>query len=196
VFVKNPKVVAGVAILVVVLVAGSFWMMRRGGGSSTIDLIDQLSTAEKRIGADAVTDGGQPLEVKDVTIGGQSHKAILAPPHSRISYNIQVPRRATLTLWFGLREDAVAKGSDGAQFRIGVSDGRTYEEYLREFVDPKTNEKDRRWFDASVDLSAYEGQQVWIVLNTDPEPPPARPRVPRTAVADYAVWGEPKITSK
>jgi hypothetical protein len=77
-----------------------------------------------------------------------------------------------------------------------VSDGRTYEEYLREFVDPKTNEKDRRWFDASVDLSAYEGQQVWIVLNTDPEPPPARPRVPRTAVADYAVWGEPKITSK
>ena len=72
-----------------------------------------------------------------------------------------MPRRATLTLWFGLREDAVAKDSDGAQFRIGVSDGRTYEEYLREFVDPKTNETDRRWFDATIDLSAYEGQQVW-----------------------------------
>lgn len=193
---KNPKVVAGLALAVVVLVVGSLWMMRRGGGASTIDLVEQLSGAEKRLGGDAPTDGGQAFEVKDVTIGGQSRRAIYAPPRSRIIYPLQVPRRATLTVWFGLREDAVAKGSDGAQFRIGVSDGRTYEEYLREFIDPTSNEKDRRWFEATIDLSAYEGQQVTLILNTDPEPPPARPRVPRTSVADYAVWGEPKITSK
>jgi hypothetical protein len=194
--VKNPKLIAGLAILVVIVIAGSFWMMRRGSGSTTIDLIEQLPGAVAKVGGEPPTDGGQPFEVKDVTIAGQSRKAIYAPPHSRITYTIQVPRRATLTVWFGLREDAMAKGSDGAQFRIGVSDGRTYEEYLREFVDPKTNERDRRWFDATIDLSAYEGQQVSLILNTDPEPPPARPRVPRTSAADYAVWAEPKITSK
>jgi hypothetical protein len=167
-------------------------MMRRGG-AFTVDLTDPalMQVAVKRI-LGHPTDGGEPFEVKDVTIAGQTHRAVYAPPHSRITHTITVPRRAVLTVWFGVREDAWAKECDGAQFRIGVSDGRTYEEYLREFVNPKANERDRRWFDATIDLSAYEGQQVDLIFNTDPGPP----KTPNTTVADYAVWGEPRLTSK
>ena len=190
---KNPKLVAALAVVVVLVIAGSFWMMRRGSGESGIDLTDpaQMQAAVKKI-LGHPADGGEPFEVKDVTVAGQTHRAIYAPPHSRIIYKIAVPRRAVLTVWFAVREDAWAKECDGAQFRIGVSDGRTYEEYLREFIKPKANERDRRWFDATIDLSAYEGQQVELIFNTDPGPP----KSPNTTVADYAVWAEPRLTSK
>lgn len=191
---KNPKIIAALAVVVVLVIAGSFWMMRRGSGEAGIDLTDPtlLQAAEKRIGADAAADGGVFWEVQDVTIAGQTHRAVYAPPYSRLIYKIDVPRRAVLTVWFGIREDAWAKDCDGAQFRIGVSDGRTYEEYLREFINPKANDRDRRWFDATIDLSAYEGQQVQLIFNTDPGPP----KSPNTAVADYTVWAEPKVTSR
>ncbi len=189
---KNPKLVAGLAVVVVVIIVGSFWMMRRGGGVVTIDLIQQLATAESR-STFKEPGGGTPFEVKDVTVGGVARKAIYAPPFSRISYKVEVPRRGTLTTWFALREDAWKGESDGVQFRIGVSDGRTYEEYLREFVNPKRREADRRWHEATIDLSAYEGQQVEIVFNTDPGPPR---RKKNTRKDDFAVWAEPKLASR
>jgi hypothetical protein len=190
--VKNPKLVAGLAVVVVVIIVGSFWMMRRGGEAVTIDLIGQLASAESRSTFKG-TEGGVPFEVKDVAIGGVSRRAIYAPPFSRITYKVEVPRRGTLTTWFALREDGWTGDSDGVQFRIGVSDGRTYEEYLREFVNPKKREKDRRWYEATIDLSAYEGQQVEIVFNTDPGP---RRRAKNTAKGDFAVWAEPKLASR
>ena len=56
----------------------------------------------------------------------------------------------------------------GAQFRIGVAEGRTYEEILKQYVNPKRG--DRRWFSARLDLAAYEGRQVKLIFNTDPGP--------------------------
>jgi hypothetical protein len=192
--VKNPKMIAAIAAAVVVVIAVSFWMMRRGSGSSGIDFTDPavLQNATKKVGGDVPTDGGTMFEVKDVTIAGQTHRAIYAPPHSRLIYKVEVPRRGVLTVWYGLREDAMTKDTDGAQFRIGVSDGRTYEEYVREFINPKANERDRRWFDATIDLSAYEGQQVDIIFNTDP----GAPRGKFNTVGDYTVWAEPKLAAK
>jgi len=192
--VKNPKTVAAVAVVVILVILGSVWMMRRGQGNEGLDLTSDamMQAATKKVGGAPPTDGGTPFEVKDVTIGGQAHRAIYAPPHSRLTYRIDVPRRGVLTVLFGLREDAWPKETDGAQFRIGVSDGRTYEEYLREYINPKANERDRRWFDAVIDLSAYEGQQVDVILSTDPGPP----KGPHTAVADYAVWAAPQIVAK
>lgn len=191
---KNPKVIGAAVVVVILVIVGSFWMIRRGQGNDGLDLTDEtmMSAATKKVGGNPPTDGGTPFEVTDVTIAGETHRAIYAPPHSRVIYKVQVPRRGVLTVWFGLREDAWAKETDGAQFRIGVADGRTYEEYLREYINPKANERDRRWFDATIDLSAYEGQQVDVILNTDPGPP----RGPHTAVADYAVWGDPKVIAK
>ncbi len=188
---KNGKLIAGLVVLAVVIVAGVFWMTRRGGQVVTIDLLAQLATAEKR--STWKTPGEEPFTVADVTIDGQTKKAVFAPPFSRITWTVEVPRRGALETSFALRQDAWTKTSDGVQFRVGVSDGRTYEEYLKEFANPTKRERDRRWFSATIDLSAYEGQTVKVVLSTDPGP---SRRAKNTSKDDYAVWGDPKITSR
>ena len=55
------------------------------------------------------------------------------------------------------------------------------------------NPKDggQKWFSAHLDLSAYEGREVRIILNTDPGP-----KGGGDAQNDFAVWGEPHIYSR
>ena len=184
---NNKKVVAALAGLAVVVAVVAFWMLRRSGPTAAIDLISLLPDAQKQTNWKEA--GDAPFSVSDVTLAGQSHKAIFAPPHSRIRWKIEVPRRGTLEIYYGLREDAWTGDGNGVQFRVGVSDGRTYEEYLKEVVNPRDRDRDRRWLTATVDLSAYEGQFVEINLNTDPGPP----RDAGDRRNDFALWGEPRI---
>jgi hypothetical protein len=59
-------------------------------------------------------------------------------------------------------------------------------------VNPKERDRDRRWLSAEIDLSAYEGQLVEIVLNTDPGPP----NDAADKRNDFAVWGGPRIVGR
>lgn len=184
---KIVAVLAGIAILVAIV---AIWMMGKGGTAVAIDLISLLPDAQKSGAWEEA--GGAQFAVTDVTLDGQTHKAIFAKPHSRIKWKIEVPRRGQLEVYFGVREDAWTADGNGVQFRIGVSDGRTYEEYLREVVNPKERDRDRRWLSASIDLSAYEGQLVEIILNTDPGPP----KDDADKRNDFAMWGEPRILGR
>jgi hypothetical protein len=184
---NNTKIVAALAGLAVLVAAGAFWMLRGGGEPVAIDLLAQLPDAQKS--SDWREPGDAPFTVADVTLAGQPHKAVFAPAFSRIRWKVEVPRRGTLEIYYGVREDAWTADGNGVQFRIGVSDGRTYEEYLKEVVNPKDRERDRRWLSASIDLSAYEGQLVEINLNTDAGPP----RDDRDRRHDFGLWGEPRI---
>jgi hypothetical protein len=184
---NNRKVVAALAGLAVVVAVVAFWMLRKGGTTAAIDLISLLPSAQKQTNWNEP--GDAPFTVSDVTLAGQSHKAIFAPPFSRIRWKVEVPRRGALEICYGLREDAWKGDGNGVQFRVGVSDGRTYEEYLKEVVNPKDRDRDRRWLTATIDLSAYEGQLVEINLNTDPGPP----RDAGDRRNDFALWGEPRI---
>lgn len=187
---NNKKVVAGLAVLAVVVAAAALWMLRQGGRAVPIDLIDRLADASARSTWEGP--GDPAFTVSDVTLDGQTHRALFAPPHSRIKWKIEVPRRGTLEVFFGVRQDAWEAEGNGVQFRVGVSDGRTYEEYLKEVVHPQARERDRRWLSAAVDLSAYEGQLVEVILNTDPGPP----RDDLDQRNDFALWGEPRIIGR
>jgi hypothetical protein len=184
---NNRKVVAALAALAVVVAVVAFWMLRQGGPAAATDLISLLPDAVMR--STWEQPGDKPFTVGPVTLAGETHQAIFAPPHARIRWKIEVPRRGTLEIYYGLREDAWSGDGNGAQFRIGVSDGRTYEEYLKEVVNPKDRERDRRWLSATIDLSAYEGQLIELNLNTDPGPP----KDAGDSRNDFAVWGEPRI---
>lgn len=186
---KNTKLVAGIIVLAVVVVIIAIWNSRRGGEGVLIDLLTQLGDAQKRT---TWTETAEPqFNVKDITLAGKSHKAIFAPPLSRIKFKIEVPRRGTFEVFYALRDDAWTAEGDGAQFRIGVSDGRTYEEYLKEVVNPKVRDRDRKWLPATIDLSAYEGQMVEIVLSTDPGPPDNK-----DSRNDFCLWGDPKVKGR
>jgi len=184
---NNKTVVAALAGLAVVVAAVAFFMLRDGGAVATIDLIGLLPQAVSR--STWEQPGDAPFSVKAVTLAGETHQAIFAPPHSRIRWKVEVPRRGTLEIFYGVREDAWTGEGNGVQFRVGVSDGRSYEQYLKEVVNPKDRDRDRRWLSATIDLSAYEGQLIEINLNTDPGPPDDA----GDSRNDLALWGEPRV---
>lgn len=171
---------AGPAILALLVAAGACSRIE-----NEVDLLGMLDAAEKRT---TVEDGPQ-FTRETVTIDGATRQAVIARPPSRIIYDITVPRDAWFEVAFAMKPESWDQAGDGAQFRVGVSDGRVYDELLREYVNPKRG--DRRWFSARLDLSAYEGRQVKLILNTDPGPPEGR-----DANNDLAVWAEPRIYSK
>jgi hypothetical protein len=177
---KNRAVIVVVAVVIVAALA--VWWMRKPTVSNEIDLVTQFGQAEKRPAPEV-------FELVDVIIDGQPRKSVLARPSSRLIYTITVPPDAWLETSFALRPDTWDKPGDGAQFRIGVSEGRTYEELLRQYVNPKRG--DRQWFTARLDLSAYEGRTVKVIFNTDPGPPGDG-----DTTNDEAVWGAPRVFSQ
>ena len=187
---NNKNVVAALAGLAVVVAVVAFWMLRTGGTTAAVDLISQLPEAQK---VSHWTEAGEaPFTVKPVSLAGESHTAIFAPAFSRIRWKVQVPRRGTLEVYYGLREDGWTGDGNGVVFSVGVSDGRTFEEYLREVVNPKEHDRDRRWLSATIDLTAYEGQLVEINFNTYAGPP----KDAGDTRNDLAVWGEPRVIGR
>jgi len=184
---NNRKVVAALAGLAVVVALAAFWVLRRSGPAAAIDLISLLPEAQTV--SHWTEPGDAPFTVKNVSLAGESHKAVFAPAFSRIRWKVQVPRRGTLEVYYGLREDGWAGDGNGVVFSIGVSDGRTFEEFVREAVNPKDNDRDRRWLSATIDLAAYEGQVVELNFNTYSGPRRDDP----DRRNDVALWGDPRI---
>ncbi len=175
-----------VGLAAVLAVVGWWYYSHTTVKDRTVDLIAALPTAEKRSNPAPVASN---FQVADVTIDGVTKKAILAKAFSRITYTVRVPPDAWLDLDFAMRPDSWQLPGDGAQFRVGISEGRTYDEVLRQFVNPR--EGGQKWFSAHLDLSAYEGREVRIILNTDPGPQGGG-----DLRNDFAVWAEPHVYSR
>ena len=175
-----------VGLAAVLAVVGWWYYSHTVIKDRAVDLIAELPHAEKRSNPEAVASN---FQVADVTIDGVTKKTILAKPFARITYVVRVPPDAWLDVAFAMRPDSWPLSGDGAQFRVGVSEGRTYDEVLRQYVNPKDG--GQKWFSAHLDLSAYEGREVRIILNTDPGP-----KGGGDAQNDFAVWGEPHIYSR
>lgn len=125
------------------------------------------------------------------TIKGETKPSIYMHPNSRLTFKrLTIPDSGHLRVWFGVKEDAWDKaGGDGVLFRFGVSDGRQYDELLNQHVDPLNNPADRQWIFQDIDLSAYAGQQVDLIFNTQD----SLPRRPPNSANDFAVWGAPAL---
>jgi hypothetical protein len=172
--------------VVIACIALGFWFWTsRSHVDNEINLLTELAHAEKR----SNVEGTSQFVLESVTIDGVTKQTILARPHSRLIYSVKVPQDAWFDVAFAMKPETWDLPGDGAQFRVGISDGRMYEELLRQYVNPKGG--DRRWFSVRLDLSAYEGRQVKLILNTDPGPPEGR-----DVANDLAVWAEPRIYSK
>lgn len=183
---KRNQLIALVVILV--LLAAGIWYVRGGrSGAVAIDLVERFPQAETRTSQPPTE---KAFEVKSVTLGGETKKAIYMHPTSRLIYKrTDIPENGWLRVWLGIEEDCWTKSADGVLFRVGVSDGRTYDELLKQHVDPLNNNSDRRWIPVTIDLSAYAGQQVDLTFNTNS----SLPGRGDNATWDHAVWGQPEI---
>ncbi len=183
----RAKAVTAVVTLLVIVIA-VMWMRRaQVPPGKIVDLVDTFPEAEKRTDVSSLE---QAFAVEDVKINGETKRCIYAHPHSRIVWAITVPPGGVVKASLGLKPESWDKpNADGVQFRIGVSDGKAYEELLRQYINPNGRTHDRRWVPATVDLSAYAGRKVDLIFNTDPGPP----GVPANPAWDWAVWGEPAV---
>jgi hypothetical protein len=178
-------------LVVVLVVAGLVaWGSRRGpspGGSTAIDLIALLPQAERR-STPAPPD--QAIKAVTVTIDGEPKPSILEQPQSRITFRVTPQASAWFTAALAVDPSAWDQEGDGVLFRLGVSGaGAEYEELLNQHVDPRANKSDRRWIPVSVDLSAWAGREINLILSTNAS-------VPGRSVDlrnDLALWGAPVL---
>jgi hypothetical protein len=178
------------ALLAIFLLVLGAWLLVRAGRTLRvdIDLAAAFSTAEKR---SSLPDAGKAFGIEPVTLAGVRRQGILARPTSRITWAVTVPEGAMLETAYGMREDSWDKpGSNGAQFRIGIASGSTYEELARHYVNPRAVRSDRKWQNVVLDLSRYAGRAVRIVFSTEPGPPPGA-----SAVDEACVWSDPRVVS-
>ncbi len=168
------------AVVVLVLVVAGWWLFKRKGGGEPVDLIAAFATAEKRPATGT-------FEVIEADLNGDKKRAIYTVPTSRIIWRMKIPDDAWLRLSLATKPESWDKEGNGVLFRIGVSDGRAFDDLIIQHVDPYNNKGDRRWIPVNVDLSAYAGEQVEVILNTNTSPK----GVPDDPRNDMALWGAP-----
>ena len=178
----NRSLVLAVGV-VAVLILG-WWLFGRGGGGGAIDLVERFGSAEKRPNDGVFTVG-------DVTLNGETKKAIAVAPSAgtRITFKTRIPDDGWLRVSVGLKQEAWTQEGDGVRFRAIVSDGRASDELFVQDVNPFLNQTDRKWIPVMVDLSAYAGEEVDVMLNTNA----STPGKPGDMRSDLAVWGAPEI---
>ncbi len=107
---------------------------------------------------------------------------------TRIIFKVKLPNEAWLRASVAVDPKGWVSEGDGVLFRIGISDGRTYDELFKQHVDPFHSTGDRRWIPVAIDLSAYGGRQMDVIFNTNTSLPGADD--PRN---DFGLWGAPAI---
>ena len=170
------------AVVVIIVVAAGWWMFRRGGAEQ-IDLLAQFESAKKQ--------GGE-FTVVDATLAGETKRAIAAPPNGRLTFHVRVPDDGWLKVSLGMKPEAWDKEGNGVYFLAGVSDGRAFERLFDQTLNPFANPSERRWIPVTVDLSAYAGEEMDVILNTREGGPGAGP----DSRNDLPLWGVPEIVRR
>ena len=178
------------AVVVVLLIVAAWFVFNRGSDSGGIDLLAQLSTAQRR-------PAGGTFDVVDMDLNGETHKAIYTIPESRITWKVTVPEDAWLRVLVGMKPESWTGEGDGVLFRVGVSDGKTYDPLFEQHVNPFRNAGDRKWVPVMVDLSQYAGEQIDIIFNTNKSTEASlKAGNPVDDRHDFALWGAPEIITR
>jgi len=170
------------AIVVVVLIITGWWLFKRSNRGPAIDLISTFESATKK-------PTGAVFQVVDADLNGERKRAILTEAPTRMIWKVKIPDDGWIKASLGLKPETWEKEGDGVLFRIGVSDGHTFEDLLTQHIDPFHNKADRRWIPVAVDLSAYAGEEVEVIFNTNV----SVPGKPDDARNDTALFAAPEI---
>lgn len=171
------------AVVVLVLVIAGWWLFKRGTRGPSIDLIATFATAQKKPASGT-------FSVIDANLNGDIKQAIFTAPPTRMIWKVRIPKNGLLKLYLGMKPESWDKDGNGVLFFAGVSDGRSFEKLFEQVLNPHANQSERRWIPVAVDLSAYAGEEMDVVLNTRASPA----GVPEDARNDLPLWGAPTIS--
>jgi len=171
---RRRRALAAAGIALVVVVTG-WTLLRTDEPRVVIDLIDALDEARQVPGQ---------YQVADLTLAGDTRRALLVDDHGRFIFPVTIPERAWLHVSIGQRPGAWEQESDGVIFIIGTWDEVVFDELLNFVVNPYHLPEDRRWHDVAIDLSKYAGRTLelrFILRSRD------------TSDGDLPAWGNPRI---
>ena len=179
-------------MLIGVVVAAGFlvWGSRPNAGRGepvAIDLIQLLPQADRR----SVPGPAElAIRVVTVTVNGESKPCILEQAHGRITFRLTPPPSAWFTASLAVDPSAWDKEGDGVLFRLGVSGpGIEYEELLNQHLNPAANKSERRFVPVAIDLAAWAGREINLILSTNASVPGRSDDLRH----DLALWGAPTL---
>jgi hypothetical protein len=124
------------------------------------------------------------LQTKSFTIGGDTRQVLYMHPTSSATFHGRLPDQLLLEFSVGLDPGVWDKPGDGVEFQVEVRDGAEATTAFVAYLDPKRNLADRRWVDASVDLSRWAFREIDLVLRTLPG---------ASTEYDWAGWSELRL---
>ena len=134
----------------------------------------------------------EPIQRTSFTLDGDSRDVLFQhPPSSRLSLTTRMPAEARQLIVSPAIDPRVTPGcGDGVSFRIELDDpakGGPQTVYER-YIDPKAAPAAQHWSEDTVDLKAYAGKQVHLLLSTTGGPK-------GDTACDWAGWGDLKFAA-
>jgi len=127
-------------------------------------------------------------------VGGEERRVLFAHPmicvgdtSTIVAYKGISPGKGdALVFGIGINEEAWDKPGDGVEFEILIKADEGLTSIYKRYIDPKSNDEDKKWFDESISLAAFTGKSIEILFRTS-----AGPR--NDPEFDWAGWSEPSI---
>jgi hypothetical protein len=165
---------------------------RAGGGSRLLDVPPRQRRARGPAGGLRPGGEGGTFSIAEATLAGETKRAIAAPPNGRITFHVKVPEDGWLKVSLGVKPEAWTVEGNGVYFYAGVSDGKSFEQLFNQTLNPFANASERRWVPVTVDLSAYAGEEINLILNTVASGPGGPP----DDRGDMPLWGAPEVVRR
>jgi arylsulfatase A-like enzyme len=130
------------------------------------------------------------VHVHEVSIDEDLRPVLFQHPSSLVRFTaLQVLPGARLRFGIALDPTVWDKEGDGAEFKIWVECAGKRTQIYERYIDPKSREEDRRWFDEDISLEEFCHHEVMLELETGPGPE-------GDDRYDWALWSSPCIASE
>ena len=147
---------------------------------------------DKLADADIITEEAKYVKVKKKVfkIRKDTRFVLFEHPNTKVIFKyIPIHENCELTFGIGINKDAWLKAGDGVLFELSIVDEKEENKVLfSQYIDPKNNPSDRKWFDHKIDLRDFDGQTVSFVFSTASGPK-------GNTYFDWAGWANPLLTS-
>jgi hypothetical protein len=151
---------------------------------TTYDFVERLGEAERILPAPE----GEDVGIRVWTVEDLSRWVLYQHPagsgRSHVAYRVRIERATVLAFHVATAPESWFHLGDGVAFAVYVRSEQGAQQVFSTYIDPKSNEADRRWHSHTVDLSAYAGQTVTLIFETSAGPG-------SDARYDWAGWGDP-----
>jgi arylsulfatase A-like enzyme len=120
-------------------------------------------------------------------VNGKGREVLFEYPNSNLTFNdILIRHNDKLVFSIGINEAAWDQEGDGVIFEVIITDDKSQEHTIySNYIDPKNNIDERKWFDAAIDLNNFAGKKVSFTFKTKSGP--------GGGSWDHAGWHRPLI---